>query len=113
MAIVERPPQDPAVIASTDWNPNVGEDWIIFATRHGSSLVTEACGQMPVTPDGISQVDSKLGPGATGAPTAAPDAVTPGTSEASTTAWGPFAAVGIGMVALVAGWLLLARRRRA
>jgi len=61
--VIERPPNDPTVITSVDWEPQPGEPWVIIAHREGDLLRTNTCEQLPGTQATVGEVESSLGTG--------------------------------------------------
>jgi hypothetical protein len=61
--VIQRPPGDPTVITSVDWNPEPGEPWVILARRQGGVLTTNVCDQLPGTQATVQEVESSLGAG--------------------------------------------------
>lgn len=58
---IKRPPTDPTVITSTDWNPQPGEGWIIIAERDVDAFSTGVCQQLPDDQRSITEVVNSLG----------------------------------------------------
>ena len=69
---IDRPPADPTVITSVDWNPQPGERWVIIAKRDSDRLVTGVCEQMATDPLVLGEVASSLGEGVVPQPDAEP-----------------------------------------
>ena len=113
--LIERPPTDPGVITSTDWNPAPGEAAIILATRGPGALKTAVCHQLPGDAQFLADIRSSLGDGVVPQASAAPDPA-PQPEATSTQASGAIALAALGAVALlgaIAGVWLAMRRRRA
>ncbi len=99
---IMRPETDPTVISSTDWNPTVGEPYIILATRDGDRLKTDVCDQLPGTRAAEDEVRSSLGdPVVPAAASVAPAASDVG-SDPATAERGPGPPLGAVLAALVA-----------
>ena len=104
--VIQRPPSDPNVISSADWNPQPGEPWIILAQRDGPGLTTAVCGQWPGSAEEAQKVQAAVGPGVV----PSPPADTTGTQTESE-GLGALALVFLGLAMLVAGAAALATRR--
>jgi hypothetical protein len=63
VVVIARPPTDPNVISSVDWNPQPGEPWIILAHLQGVGMKTEVCGQWGATAEALGEVAAAAGPG--------------------------------------------------
>ena len=99
---IVRPETDPTVISSTDWNPTVGEPYIILATRDGDRLKTDVCDQLPGTRAAEDEVRSRLGdPVVPAAASVTPAASVVG-SDPATAERGPGPPLGAVLAALVA-----------
>lgn len=72
---IRRPATDPTVISSTDWNPQVGEGWIIIAARDGEAFTTDVCQQLPDDQAMVTEVVNSLGDPVTPAPSAEPSPI--------------------------------------
>jgi hypothetical protein len=107
--VIQRPPSDPNVITSADWNPQPGEAYIILARHEAGGLSTGICAQLPGTADLAQEVETALGagivPGSTGeAPT---DQVEPLGAGLL-----PIAFVGLAVLAAIAATIAILRLRR-
>ncbi|MGI8703774.1 MAG: hypothetical protein ACR2JZ_04600 [Candidatus Limnocylindrales bacterium] len=107
---IQRPPSDPNVISSVDWNPRPGEAWIILAHRDGPGLTTAVCGQLPGTVEEAQEVQAAVGPGVAPSPPAETT-----TAQTEPEGLGVLALMFLGLAMLLAGAAALAitRTRRS
>jgi len=99
---IERPPADPTVITSIDWNPQAGEQWVIIARRDGGRFITGGCEQMALDQFAINEVISSLGEPVVPQPAAATTTSQPGP---------PIAAIAVVLIGIAAAGVVLMWRR--
>lgn len=112
--VIERPPKDPNVITSVDWEPKPGEPWVIIARRDAGVLRTSTCEQLPGTQATVREVESSLGPGVEPAASAiASPSPEPNATAGDSPTVLVIAAVASGIAAFVVAWFLWRRRQTA
>jgi hypothetical protein len=62
---------DPDIWSSVDWEPQVGQAWVVTGTPDGANVIqTSLCGTVPLTPEVMATIAAIFGPSPSASPLA-------------------------------------------